>query len=163
LWYEVSLDQSEKSVCCYCGAFDKAYSLQARQSAQLQNGVIGELHTASQVNVAQSTAVLDEKLQCSVCYIAAVSQMQEMNVLAETSNLYSPSIRDMRALCKNQRTQLGSRCDDVINALIRDAHTTCNIEDAKILISVTPEISKAFVTYLSAHAQSELPQLGTGF
>jgi hypothetical protein len=89
---------------------------------------------ASQINVADPVAAVDQPLNGVICDIAAVTEVHVVKVLSQARDGVDGRVRDVAALGQDQVTKPGGKVDDPLHGTVCEAGAAGQIQDSEVLV-----------------------------
>lgn len=130
----VSLGKSKHRSIGDIATLYQAYSFQLGQDSKARDGLVGEVQTATKVDVANSIAVVDKAFDRFVRQVGTMTQVNIVQVLAEFGDGKDGLICDVAALGKNHIAQTGSSLNYLLHGPVGHSLTRCQIEDAEVFV-----------------------------
>ncbi len=132
----VGLGKGVNAVVGDAAALDEAYPLELRQVGQPNDGLVCQVHAASQVDVADAVARQSQALDGGVGDLAAMAQVHIVQIFAQAGDGVYGVIGDQAALGKHEVSQAGGHLDDLLDGPVCELETRREVEDAQVLVGL---------------------------
>lgn len=117
-------------------ALDQAYALQLGQGGQASDRHVREERAAPQINVADAVAAPHQADDALVGDLAAVAEMNVVQVLAKLGDGVDGGICNVAALGKEQVPQTGRSIDNLGHGCVRKPAAGRRVEDPQVLVDL---------------------------
>ena len=126
--------QCHDATVCDITAFNQAYPLQFRQCRELCHGIVCEIGTACQINVANSVAQLDKLNNTCISDPRAVSQVNVVQVLPKPCYGQYGAVCNVATLVEDEIAEAGRSLHNLLYASILQFGAVRQVKDAESLI-----------------------------
>lgn len=111
--------------------FDKTNALKLGQVSQLSDALVGEVATASEIDVSDASTALGQGDDGCVGDASTVAEMDVVEITAELGDGPYGSVGELPALGKNQVAQLGARLHNLVNGLVSELLTIRKVKNTQ--------------------------------
>jgi hypothetical protein len=126
-------------------AFDQTNPSKLGQEGELADTGIGETGAARKIDVSNPGTSLDQRSHGPIRDIAAVAQVQVVQVLAQRRDRVHSPVGDVATLGQDQDPQARCHLDNLINSFIRDQAAVSKIQDAQAVELLVGDLQEGVV------------------
>ncbi len=125
----VGLCQRVYRLVCDIAAFHEANSLQFRQSRKSSDRVVSQVRTTAQVDISNSVAAVNKPLHGVIGNLHTVTQVKVVQVLSQMGDCVYGGIRYIAALSKNEVAETRRHVYYPLDGTVGDASAGGEVKD----------------------------------
>lgn len=133
----ICLGQLIDGSICDIVAFDKPDALELGKKSQAHHRLIRQVNATTQVDVADTIALLNQALHSLVCHIHTMTQVYIVQILAQLGNGEDSLICDVPALGEYDIAKTWGSFDNLLNSSVSDPRARREVDYAQVLEGAT--------------------------